>query len=77
MASIDQSKLNVDGHNNKLKLNVGRYENVRKRVYTDVDFAAGLSAVANVGVIPDAICIRRTSNTNNDNPSNIILRNCF
>lgn len=44
---MPQSKLNVDGNTNNLKLNAGKYTNVRNRVNIGVAFAIGLSAVEN------------------------------
>lgn len=50
--SMPQSKLNVDGNNNNLKLNTGKYRNVKKRDHVDDAFAIGLSAVENSVVCP-------------------------
>lgn len=47
IASIPQSKLNSDGIINSLKLNAGKYENVKNRVRIDGALAIGLSAVEN------------------------------
>lgn len=52
MASMPQSKLNCDGYTSNLKLNAGKYANVRNRVHNDVDLAMGLSAVENAVVGP-------------------------
>ena len=49
IASIDQSKLNFEGHNSKVKLKTGRYRNVNVLVKNDFDFDTGLSDDANVG----------------------------
>lgn len=49
---MPQSKLNSDGYTSSLKLNAGKYANVRKRVHNDVDLAMGLSAVENAAVGP-------------------------
>lgn len=52
IASMPQSKLNVCGCKSILKLNTGRYKNVKNRAMTEFNFAVGLSAVENCVVSP-------------------------
>lgn len=59
IASIDQSKLNTEGYKRRRKLKHGRYVNVKKRVVMEAAFDVGLSAVANVGRVPDVTYIRK------------------
>lgn len=47
IASMPQSKLSRNGYTSSLKLNTGRYENVKKRVHIDGFLAVGLSADEN------------------------------
>lgn len=77
IASIDQSKLNVTGHTRSLKLNVGKYENVRNRVIIEGFLEVGLSADAKSGVLPHVTLIRKRSIVIKANPMIRKLRICF